>query len=507
MIKRALIALIGLCFLVSFSFIKNANEGAEDNYYSQKNDNRTAAEWEAAKGTLIVWPLSIPYKLVVELAKDNHLYTMLENKKVEKEATEWYQKWGIDLANVTFIYADQGIDAWWTRDWGPSAVFSPDGKMSLGDGKYLYATPGTDLPCNDSLYFYNDVSNYFFNMDKNKKKFFTQTDDDATIPLAEQLNVSLLDLPFVNTGGNVLTDGIGTAFSSCILTSENEFFGVEREEFFRLNDSLLGFKDYHILSNFEFSGIQHIDCLLKLIDEETILVAEPPKDHELYQIYEDIVQNELATLVTPYGRPYEIKRIPTAPTPGDDLAAYTNSFILNKVVYVPTFKIPHDSIALATWRKVMPGYEVKGFTFSLDEEPIVSEEMWDHYTKYGKYGWNSGDALHCRTRAIWDKEMLFISVKKPRRTESAKEPNVYVSLIDYSQQGLIKNKNKIFWRVTGSDKWNESPLNEDGDPHHFRASFPPKIKDDVIEYYIEAQSRSGSVARRPATAPEGYYVY
>ena len=33
---------------------------------------------------------------------------------------------------------------------------------------------------------------------------------------------------------------------------------------------------------------------MKLLDEERILVIEPPQDHKLYKIYEDIVQNELS---------------------------------------------------------------------------------------------------------------------------------------------------------------------------------------------------------------------
>jgi agmatine deiminase len=72
---------------------------------------------------------------------------------------------------------------------------------------------------------------------------------------------------------------------------------------------LLGFKTYHILSNFELTGIQHIDCFMKLLDEERILVAEPPKDHILYPIYERIVEHELKNLKTIYGRPYQIQRI------------------------------------------------------------------------------------------------------------------------------------------------------------------------------------------------------
>ncbi|MBK8644453.1 MAG: hypothetical protein IPN15_20245 [Saprospiraceae bacterium] len=48
---------------------------------------------------------------------------------------------------------------------------------------------------------------------------------------------------------------------------------------------------------------------MTLLDEERMLVAEPPADHELYGIYENIVQNELSKLNTIYGRPYEILRL------------------------------------------------------------------------------------------------------------------------------------------------------------------------------------------------------
>src|SRR4030095_8425021 len=105
------------------------------------NANRVAAEWETATGTMIVWPLCIPYKLAVELAKDRHLYTLVENQKSKNQTVKWYDKWGIDSASNTFIYSPQGIDSWWIRDWGPAAVFTPDGSMKLADGKYIYSTP------------------------------------------------------------------------------------------------------------------------------------------------------------------------------------------------------------------------------------------------------------------------------------------------------------------------------------------------------------------------------
>lgn len=66
---------------------------------------------------------------------------------------------------------------------------------------------------------------------------------------------------------------------------------------------MLGINNYHVISNFDNYGIQHIDCFLKLIDEETLLVAQPPEDHELFEICENIVNTELSNLEIPTAIP------------------------------------------------------------------------------------------------------------------------------------------------------------------------------------------------------------
>jgi agmatine deiminase len=488
-----------LILLVLFSCTTNEKNNTEilaASFYTQGIHNRTAAEWEPALGTLIVWPLSIPHKLVIELAKDNHVFTMVEDKEAQKEAEKWFGAWGINPNKVTFIYAEQGVDAWWTRDWGPSAVFTDKGSYKLADGKYIYATPLTDMACNDSL--------QFLYMDENRNVQRTQIDDDATIPLAKQLGFELLDLPFNNTGGNVLTDGLGTAFSTCVIYAENNYHGIDAENFLKLNDSLLGFQRYNIISNFETRGIQHIDCLLKLIDEETILVAEPPEDHELFSVYNEIIEKELSNFKTAYGTPYTIKRIKTARWFNEHLAAYTNSLILNKTVYVPLFNIPQDSIALATWRDAMPGYTVKGFTYALEDEPYVTDEVMNHYRVYG---WNDGDALHCRTRAIWNPDMLFISVNTSKTEVDANEINtIYATIIDYSKKGLVEDSSELYWRIQGDSTWNTRKLSSTAHENHFFAEIPNKESRTTIEYYISAVSKSGEKATRPVAAPLASYT-
>lgn len=493
--KSLLLVGFTLFFLSSYS---QNNKENEYNYYTQGNSNRTAAEWEPAIGTLLVWPLCIPYKLVVELAKDNHVYTLVADETSKNEAEKWYSQWGIDSTKNTFIYAPQGIDAWWTRDWGPSAVFTPEGKMMLGDGKYIYSTPVTKMECDAPL--------FFIYTNKDKSIITTDTEDNATIPLAKGLHLEVLDLPFINTGGNVLTDGLGTAFSSCILLNENHYYKVSREGFFNLNKKLLGFNQYNILSNFEKNGIQHIDCLMKILDEERILVAEPPKNHELFPVYENIVENELKKLKTIYGRPYEILRIKTDSYLKNLLAAYTNSIIINKTIYVPLFHIDEDQAALKTWQEVMPGYTVKGFEFNLNDEPIVSKEMKEHYTT--NYGWDHGDALHCRTRAVWDAEMLFISTKRIAAEVDTKNKNiVYTTIIDYSKKGLINEKCQLFWRIKGKPDWNSIPLNTTKDKQHFFAEIPVHLSNTTVEYYIAAASYSGKNETQPRTAPLGTYSF
>jgi hypothetical protein len=244
---------------------------------------------------------------------------------------------------------------------------------------------------------------------------------------------------------------------------------------------------------------------MKLLDEERILVAEPPKDHDLYAIYENIVEKELKTLKTVYGRPYEILRIKIGRYKEEKLAAYTNSIIVNKTIYVPLFQIKEDSEAIKIWQQAMPGYTVKGFTYALKDEPMVNKEIKN---KYKEYGWNNGDALHCRTRAVWDSEMLFISVKKiPSEASSNEAMTVYATIIDYSKKGLEKEKTRLHWRVKGESEWKTILLQNQGHPAHFAAEIPYHKRGAKIEYYVSATSLSGKTETQPRTAPVGTYQF
>jgi agmatine/peptidylarginine deiminase len=256
---------------------------------------RVAAEWEPALGVLVSWPLHLPSGLLVEIAKDDRLYVMVAGDQAEADAEAELLGLGIALDAVTFIRAPQGYSASWTRDWGPFAVFDEGRRYRLADPRY-FDTPISGLGCDEELTFFGTDST---------------ADDLASVRIAETLGYDIVALPFILTGGNVMFDGQGKALSTCILLNENRGFQVSDTQLFGYAEQYLGIGDYAIVSNFEPLGIQHIDCLLKLLDAERLLVVRAPSDHGSHAQYEAVV-GELSALTNAYGRPYEILRIDTA---------------------------------------------------------------------------------------------------------------------------------------------------------------------------------------------------
>ncbi|MCK5856191.1 MAG: agmatine deiminase family protein [Bacteroidales bacterium] len=464
------------------------------------HSNRVAAEWEPALGTIVVWPLDLPHKLIIELAKDAKLYTIVPNKEEIEIAKEWYIKWNIDLNNVEFIVSAQGLDSWWARDWGAFAVFDSLGVMRLADGQYKYSTPVTTIGCNDSLQFLftekDDISG--------AQKIVLTTDDDNTpLDIANYMGYERIDLPFTFTGGNVFMDGRGAALSTCVIKNENRYIGNSDEELVNDSKDFLGIEAYNFISNFEHSGIQHIDCYLKILDNNRLFVMQPPADHELYQIYEDIANNELTQLKNAQGEAYEIIRLSTARYKDDRLAAYSNSLIINKNIYVPLFGISQDSIALSQWKTAMPGYTVKGFYYDVFEEPKLHPRVLKR--RVSGLGWKDGDALHCRTRAMWNPQMLYIAFAK-QPTKSDNSITFEASIIDYSNSGLIRSEMKLMWREKGSSEWNTVQLEERDQVNYFVANIDYLGPNKKIEYYITAKTVAGKTQSAPMTAPIGFYT-
>jgi agmatine/peptidylarginine deiminase len=437
------------------------------------DDIRVAAEWEPVVGVLIGWPLQLPKALVIEMAKDVDLYVTVGDCVNEQCAARAFADWGIDQKRVHFIVTRQGSGYYLTRDWGPFAVFDGRGNFGLVDGQYL------DYPLGGI----RDRRPMWLTR---LKRVDYRSDDGAPAAVAQALGQRRTELPLALTGGNVAFDGHGTGFASRIMLAENRAHGISEAQFLGALKQEMGIDRFHFVPNFERLGIQHVDCLFKLLDEERILIKRAPPDHPAFGYIEESACY-LSRLTNVYGRPYQILRIDTPRYQKRKLANYTNSIIVNRRILVPLFGIPADLAALETWRNAMPGYQVIGFPYD---------------------GWTASDALHCRVRGIWDSGMLRMTHKPMDAIVPwAKEFTMDVHVRDYSRAGLIKDKLDLVWRTRSDAKWKKVRLEPTAQEHVYRATIEGVQPGQVIEYYLSAASRSGRQETLPRTAPKGLYSF
>jgi agmatine/peptidylarginine deiminase len=405
------------------------------------------------------------------MAQDVDLYVTVNDCRHMHKAERDFADLGIDPNRVHFIISRQGTGYYLTRDWGPFAMFDDCGNYGLVDGKYRsYTLSG---PHNRLFFPLGRLLNY-------------RPDDRAPRNVALTLDCPRMELPLALTGGNLEFDGHGTCFATQIMLEENKKRGISRDKFIDLMNQEMGVSRLNLVPNFEAYGIQHVDCLMKLLDEERILVKKVPTNHPAFRRVEAIAE-ELAHTTNVYGRPYQVLRIDTPRYLLNKLASYTNSVIVNRRIYVPLFGIPEDCTALETWREAMPGYEVLGFKY-------------EH--------WSYTDALHCRVRGVWDPGMLYLTHRRmdavvPR----AKKFTLDVCIQDYSREGLIDEELFLAWRTKGNCQWNRVPLLPAGEGHHYQATIEGIQAGECVEYYFSAASRSGRQETLPRTAPLGYYSF
>jgi len=428
---------------------------------------------------MVAWPPIVPDALLVEIAKDDRLYLVVADEAARSEAEAALGTLKIDRDRVTFIVAPAGDARSWPRDWGPFPLFDAQGEFHLADPRFV-DYPGSTPDCDGRLYGERVLALADF-----------KADDAATAAVARTLGLPRLQLPFAFTGGNALVDGLGTAFSTCVMLNENRRMqGIQESELRHLVAAHLGITNHVILPNFEWFGIQHIDCLLKPLDEETLLVKRVPEGHPDHETIEAIVR-ALESLTDPRGRPYRILRIDAPPyLLGYFVPNYTNSLILNRKILVPLFGVPADEAALETWRRAMPGYEVIGF-----ENP-------------GRDGWNWLDALHCRVRAVWDPRMLSMSHRRPDDPAApAASYRIEADIRDHSRAGLIGEELKLLWRPKGETAWRAIRLEPAPGSDTYAATMPSPGPGRTVEYYLAAADRSGRRETLPRVAPKGFYSF
>ena len=428
---------------------------------------RAAAEWEEIEYLVITWVNSFPNILrqIVEAAVEE--CKVIITTQNEAAVSSYLQSNGVDLTNVIFM--DEPFNSIWIRDYAGNTIYSDDiGERALTD--WIYNRP---RPL------------------------------DNVMPSAHAalvgMPIYITDTPpndLVNTGGNYMSDGLGTAFASELVLEENDIgnpYGVTPKteaEIDQIMFDYMGIDRYIKMTALPYDIINHIDMHVKLLDEETLLWSRYPEGVADGPQIEANIQYVLNNFQSAFGTPYRIKRIDAPPSPGGNYPDtggyyrnYTNAIFVNKTVLMPFYRPEVDGPALAQWEEMLPGYNIVGIDVDNPGENLIALV----------------GAIHCITHSIGVADPLWI-VHQP----------VYESdtNFDVTLDAMVKhisgvNAVDVFWREAGASTWNETAMTFVSDDN-WTADL--SIAETNIEYYIEAEATSGKVLTRPIVAPEGYWT-
>ena len=360
---------------------------------SDNPGRRTIAEWEPPGGVLVAYPFQLPFTLLQEIAHDNSLYVLVKGASGRGRCLEEWDNHGIDTENISFIQVRQGDGYFYTRDFGPYTVEEKGQRILVG---FLHDYPFSGYDSEAAKIGW--LSDAF-------PLFDARNENEVPAAVARHFQVKYEQATIALTGGAALFDGQGTLFINQLVIDENRAIGIDFEEFKGQLIAHFGVRRLIVLPNYESWGIQHIDCLLKLLDEKRILVKELDSDHPDYERVERIASG-LSAIESPDGSPYQVLRIRTPDYVEGEAAPYINSLILGAKILVPLMGIPGDAEAIATWQAAAPGYEVTGY--ELGDPARDRRATADYYFRlYFRLGrrlvvpWTYTDALHCRTKSLF----------------------------------------------------------------------------------------------------------
>lgn len=441
---------------------------------------RTMAEWEELQALLITWRShpAILTEIVRAAREECRVIILCENQATISSAQNSLNAAGVNWSsNVEFLITP--TNSIWIRDYGPNSVYA--GGV-------------------DSLY----LVDWIYNRPSRRK------DDTVSTTLAPYLGVPLYTTSkspndLVHTGGNFMSDGLGTGFSSRLILEENKPgnpYGVSAKTEADIDEIMyqyMGIGRYIKMAPLPYDQINHIDMHMKLLDEETLLVGQYPEGIADGPQIEANIQYVLSNFTSPFGTPYKIKRILMPPGPnegqypntsGAHYRTYANSVIVNKTVIVPFYDQRYDTTARRIWEEAMPGYKIVGINCNA----IIP----------------SLGAIHCITKEVGAPDPIYILHQE---IPSCQE------WLDFSQGypvwATIQHKSgiasaKIFYANDPNGPWQEANMpyyGLDDTTFNYRGFIPPQQAGVTVYYYIQATSKSGKTVVRPLTAPAGYWSF
>lgn len=433
---------------------------------------RHMAEWEELQALAVTWRSfkEILTQIIFHAAQEVPVVVFCPNQSGVNEAQTQLLAAGVNMNNVQLVTVPS--NSIWIRDYGPNCVYANDTEQ-LYFVDWVYNRP---RPLDDVL-----------------------PDQAATLFNAPIYSTTLNPDRMVNTGGNFMSDGMGTAFASKLILDENKPGNAynagphAEDDIDAIMNAYMGIDRFIKMETLPYDGIHHIDMHMKLLDEETLLAGQYPAGVSDGPQIEANLEYVLSNFQSSFGTPYKVVRVVQPPDfngsypPGGDYRTYTNSVMVNKTILVPTYEEQYDSIALRTYRENFPGYKVVG---------INCNDMI----------WASG-ALHCITKEIGSAEPLLIQHQRLKDISDNELQGDYPLTATIKHGTGIANAQVFYTTDTlqGYQVANLTLLGPNSDS--WAGQIPHQQDGSVIYYYIRAQANSTKTQVRPLAAPAGFYRF
>lgn len=435
---------------------------------------RTMAQWEEVQALVISWTngfYGIQSQMIDAAQEEADVIVVCADSN---QVISYLNGQGIPLTNLDFIEAN--FNSIWIRDYGAHTIYKNNvDSLLLVDWIYNRPRPDDDvLP--DVYAAHRGIGLHATTANPNK---------------------------LMNTGGNWMVDGFGTAFASELILDENDGAGdysltypnhTETEINDIMND-FMGITRYIKMPTLPYDGIHHIDMHMKLTDEETILMGEYPTGIADGPQIESNMNFVATNFNSVFGTPYKWVRIPQPPSTtgsypnsGGYYRTYTNNVIINKTVLVPFYRSEYDTIAQRILESVYPGYTIVGIDVDNSPEVLISQ---------------SG-AIHCISNLIGADNPLLISHQELADT--------YDDVNPYLVDAYITNKSGIanatlYWSLTEGSGYTAVAMTAGSTTDHWEANIPAQSAGTRIYYYIHAESNNGKQQVRPMSAPTGNFTF
>lgn len=430
---------------------------------------RAMAQWEEIQALTITWTSyqSVLREIVKAARQETQVYIICgstcQGSTDSASVKTYLTSGGVPLTNIHYLYAP--CNSVWARDYSANPVYMNDvDSLIMVDWKYNRPRP---------------------------------SDDTVSHMLARKLKIPLYETTqganlLVHTGGNYMSDGLGTAFSSKLVLNENSSLTETQVNTIMYN--FMGIDRYIKMDVLPYDGIHHIDMHMKLLNEETLLMGEYPAGTADGPQIEANLQYVLANYNSVFGTPYKVVRIPQPPDQlngysypdnGGNYLTYTNSSIINKTVIVPQYYTQYDTTALRIFRDAMPGYNVVG----INSNSTIS----------------ASGSLHCITHSVGVTDPLLIVHQNLPNTTNTITPYQVDARIQHRsgiQTATLYYTNDTSLGFTGVAMTLTNVAN-----NTWSGFIPPYPSGTKVFYYIKAHANSGKEQVRPMPAPKGDFMF